>query len=271
MDAILDRVRRFYGAHPLHLLALLGCFALAGYAALHTATDRAWPWILAWFLGAVVGHDLVLFPLYALADRSLTSLLHAVRPPRRPAIRPLVPAVNYVRTPALGAGLTFLLFLPGIIRQGARTYHSATGLTQHPFLGRWLLLCAAMFGASAVVYAIRLGRAGARIRFALRPVRPVIGPGEQVVTLAFAAGGAAGAVASTHALYHPTGDQPPEWHRVGWDELADVAWHRQRRPCGHRPRRDQRRPAAAALGRSPRSRRGGPGTDRHHGACPHHG
>ncbi len=225
MDTILGRVRRFYGAHPLHLLALLGCFALAGYAALHTATDRAWPWMLAWFLGAVVGHDLVLFPLYALADRSLTSVLHAVRPRRRPAIRPLVPAVNYVRTPALGAGLTFLLFLPGIIRQGAGTYHSATGLTQQPFLGRWLLLCAAMFGASAVVYGIRLGRAGARIRLALRPVRPVIGPGEQVVTLAFASGGAAGAVASTHALYHPTGDQPTQWHRVGWDELADVAWH----------------------------------------------
>ena len=84
MDALLGRVRRFYGAHPLHLLVLLGCFALARDAALHTATDRDWPWILAWFLGAVVGHDLVLFPLYALADRSLTSLLHAVSR-RRPA------------------------------------------------------------------------------------------------------------------------------------------------------------------------------------------
>ena len=27
------RLLRWYGASPLHLLALLGCFALAGYAA----------------------------------------------------------------------------------------------------------------------------------------------------------------------------------------------------------------------------------------------
>jgi len=30
-----------------------------------------------------------------------------------------------------------------------------TGLDQGPFLGRWLLLAAAMAGASALVYAVR--------------------------------------------------------------------------------------------------------------------
>ena len=64
--------------------------------------------------------------------------------------------LNYVRVPALGAGLTLLMFLPGIIEQGAPTYAAATGQTQEPFLGRWLLLTAAMFTASAVLYAIRL-------------------------------------------------------------------------------------------------------------------
>lgn len=44
------------------------------------------------------------------------------------------------------------MFLPGIIEQGASTYLAATGQTQQPFLGRWLLLTAAMFGASAIVY-----------------------------------------------------------------------------------------------------------------------
>jgi hypothetical protein len=58
--------------------------------------------------------------------------------------------------PALGAALTLLVFLPGIIEQGAFTYTAATGLTQEPFLGRWLLLSAAMFGVSAVVYGVRL-------------------------------------------------------------------------------------------------------------------
>jgi hypothetical protein len=52
--------------------------------------------------------------------------------------------------------LTLLVFLPGIIEQGASTYQAATGQTQQPFLGRWLLLTAAMFAASAFAYTIRL-------------------------------------------------------------------------------------------------------------------
>jgi hypothetical protein len=58
--------------------------------------------------------------------------------------------------PALGAGLTLLVFLPGIIEQGAGTYLAATGQTQDPFLGRWLLLTAAMFTVSGGIYAIRV-------------------------------------------------------------------------------------------------------------------
>ena len=48
-----------------------------------------------------------------------------------------------------------LLFLPGIIEQGAPTYLAATGQTQEPFLGRWLLLTAALFATSAAVYTVR--------------------------------------------------------------------------------------------------------------------
>ena len=99
---------------------------------------------------AIIGHDLVLFPLYALADRLLTlPVEHRKRQPR-------VPAVNYVRLPALGSALTLLVFLPGIIEQGAPTYRAATGQTQDPFLGRWLLLTTAMFAISACAYAFRL-------------------------------------------------------------------------------------------------------------------
>jgi hypothetical protein len=72
--------------------------------------------------------------------------------PRRPA-RPST--VNYVRVPALGAALTFLLFLPGIIRQGDPVVRGQTGLDQSPFLGRWLLLVAAMIAVSALTYVIR--------------------------------------------------------------------------------------------------------------------
>ncbi|MGH3764475.1 MAG: hypothetical protein ACRDS0_03960 [Pseudonocardiaceae bacterium] len=158
MHTVLERIRAFYGAHPLHLLALLGCFALAGYAALQTSADPSWPTIGLWFLGAVVAHDLVLLPLYALADRSLSAGLRSLRPGsnRTP---PRVAAVNYLRVPILGAGLLFLLFFPGIIRQGHQTYLEATGLTQQPYLSRWLLLTAAMFAVSAIIYAGRLAYA----------------------------------------------------------------------------------------------------------------
>lgn len=146
----MQRWKDFYGANPLHLLGLLAVFALAGYAALRASESSQWPRMLLWFAGAVIAHDLVLFPLYALADRGLTTLL------RR---RLDVPLVNHMRVPLLGAGLTFLLFFPGIIEQGAGAYRAATGLTQEPFLGRWLLLVAAMFATSAIVYAVRLRQA----------------------------------------------------------------------------------------------------------------
>lgn len=156
--------RRFYGAHPLHLLSLAACFAVAWTAARHTeAFDPEWSRIVCWFLGAVVAHDLVLFPLYALADRSLAGALDVLRPGRA-ATPPTVPAVNYIRVPVLGTALTFGLFFPGIIRQGSSTYQAATGLTQQPFLDRWLWLTAAMFTASAVAYAARLAMAGPRRR-----------------------------------------------------------------------------------------------------------
>jgi hypothetical protein len=147
--------RRVYGSHPLHLLTLIAGFALLGYilATVKPTTlwnpNTWWQSIAVWFAAAIVAHDLVLFPIYALVDR----LLVAGRRDHRPASR--VPMLNFIRVPALGAGLTLLLFLPGIIEQGAPTYRAATGQTQELFLGRWLLLTAALFATSAVIYTIR--------------------------------------------------------------------------------------------------------------------
>lgn len=143
--------RAAYGANPLHLLALLGCFALTGYVAVLLAEVPTLPRMLLWFCGSIVAHDLLLFPLYALADRSLRG---ASRLRRR---RPRVPAVNHVRLPVLGSGLLLLLFLPGIVQQGAGTYLAATGQTQEPFLERWLLISGSFFLISALCYAMRAG------------------------------------------------------------------------------------------------------------------
>jgi hypothetical protein len=130
-------IRRGYGAHPLHAVAVLGCLALAGYAALGTVSNPAWGWMAVWFAASVIGHDLLLFPGYAAADRVLVGAFGA--------------GVNYVRIPLLGCALTFALFFPGIIRQGAPAYRAATGLDQEPYLARWLLLCAVMFAVSGLV------------------------------------------------------------------------------------------------------------------------
>jgi hypothetical protein len=101
---------------------------------------------------AVIGHDLVLFPLYALADRVLTTPGRTRRHDTGVGHLRRVPLINYVRMPTMAAGLMFLLFFPGIIEQGAVTYQNATGLTQAPFLNRWLLLTAAAYLISALWY-----------------------------------------------------------------------------------------------------------------------
>jgi hypothetical protein len=160
MGANTERARRLYGAHPLHLLTLVASFAIVGYVisllGVHSLwNDRVW-WqsIIVWFLGAIVLHDLVLFPFYALADRSLGAGWRSVTG-RAPQATPAVSPRNYLRIPVMASGLLFLLFFPGIIRQGSASYHRATGLTQQPFLGRWLLLTGAFFGVSAIAYAAR--------------------------------------------------------------------------------------------------------------------
>lgn len=135
---------RRVGAAPAQLAALVACLALGAYAAFFLLGDPALLRMLVWFAAAAVVHDLVIFPLYAGADRVLTAVLPG-------------PKVNYLRVPALGAGLALLMFWPGIVRQGEVTHLAATGLDQAPYLGRWLVLCVVLFGASAVVFGARVG------------------------------------------------------------------------------------------------------------------
>ncbi len=167
MRALLARFTACYGSNPLHLLGTIAALALAGYVVMLLGPQAIWNhkvwWqsIAVWFLAAVIAHDLVLFPLYALADRSVTAGLKAIRC-RRPVLSPRVSPLNYLRVPTLAAGLSLLLFFPGIIRQGAASYAAATGQTQQPFLERWLLLVGAVYGLSALAFAVRLAVAGRR-------------------------------------------------------------------------------------------------------------
>ncbi|MFJ6194705.1 hypothetical protein [Micromonospora sp. NPDC092111] len=143
--------RRRYGAAPWHLLLLLGCFAVVGWIALRLADAPAAGRMLLWFLGAVIAHDLVLFPVYASVDRALRAALPAGRTPS---------ALNHVRVPALASGLLLLVYLPGVLGLGDGTYTAASGLTPRPLLGRWLAVTGVLFAASALGYALRRLRAG---------------------------------------------------------------------------------------------------------------
>jgi hypothetical protein len=146
------RWSRAYGASGWHLALMLASLAVVAYVVATLGLTALWDpdvwWqsIVVWFVGAVVLHDLVLFPAYALADRLLTR--------GRSRSSAAVPLVNYVRVPTLAAGLTLLLFFPGILRRGGSTYANATGLDQDPFLLRWLLLAGAGYLLSALLYAV---------------------------------------------------------------------------------------------------------------------
>ena len=163
---MIGRVRRWYGAHPLHLLALLAAFALAGYAAGAVVAAGQWQVVALWFLVAIVGHDLLLFPLYSLADLSLRRLL-----PRRAGGSPAAPGraataqppvVNHLRVPAGFSVLLLLVWFPLILRLSSSNYHRASGLTAAPYLWRWLAVTGVMFLASAVSYALRLRHAAVK-------------------------------------------------------------------------------------------------------------
>lgn len=151
-------MRRIYGDSPLHLLAQLVAIALAGYAASRVLVEGGpWPALLTWFVGAALGHDLVLLPLYALADTAAQ-----FRPLRR--ARPLpavagVPWINHLRVPVGLSLLLLLVWWPLILSDAPGTFTAATGLTTSVYLGRWLGISGVFLLASAAVYAVRLRRA----------------------------------------------------------------------------------------------------------------
>jgi hypothetical protein len=147
-------LRRRYGASPLHLIGHLLALAIAVYAVgrvLHPRYSRGLNY-LVWLLAGAVVHDFVFAPALALADRLVRAL------PRR--------AVNHVRFPAVVSGAMLLVYWPLILVRADGNYVRATGRHVEGFATRWLLITAALFAASAIVYA---ARAAGRGRAARRP------------------------------------------------------------------------------------------------------
>lgn len=142
---------RWYGASPLHLLTLIASFALAGYAA-EKLLPRNTEAILVWFAGSVIGHDLLLMPLYSIADRSVIAVFGHRRSPHPPTVS----WVNYVRIPAVLSGLLLLIWFPLIFRLPTN-FPILTGLSLNPYLGHWLAVTGVLFLLSALTLAVRLG------------------------------------------------------------------------------------------------------------------
>lgn len=119
-----------------HILTLL----VAGWVAFQVADLQNAFTILLWFAGAIVLHDLVLYPAYTALDRAL----------QRAPINP-----NYVRVPAILSGLLFLVWFPLILEKAPGLYRSVTGVPPPDYLGRWLLITAVLFGGSLVIALLR--------------------------------------------------------------------------------------------------------------------
>jgi hypothetical protein len=147
-----ERFKRRYGASPLHLLAHVAEFAIAAYALIQLLDERRWVNFLAWFVGAALLQDLVLLPIY-------TALDHLVHARVRTASRhPRVPIVNHLRAPALISALLLLIYFPLILGPALPQYVSATGHHPAGYLRDWLLITAALFAGSALIYAVRVWR-----------------------------------------------------------------------------------------------------------------
>ncbi len=160
------RMREHYGAGPLHLIALVASFAIAGAAVLGWfERPRDVTTVLIWFAAAIVLHDLLLLPLYSLLDRVTVGRVarglerdHAPRPGR-------VNPTPYLRIPALLSLLLLAVFLPVILGQGTQSELNASGIAEQGYVARWLLACGVMFAISGAAYAVaaaRVSRSGAR-------------------------------------------------------------------------------------------------------------
>jgi hypothetical protein len=137
-----------YGASPVHLLAHLVLLPLVAWALLGMVDVTAAVNTVAWLVAAVILHDFVLLPAYATLDRI--------------ARRSLAGAINHVRVPAGISLLLALVYFPVISGHGAAVFHGVSGLRLEGYLQRWLLVTAALFALSALLYGARLLRGGSR-------------------------------------------------------------------------------------------------------------
>jgi hypothetical protein len=134
------------------LLVHAAAFAVAGYALSQILRGGSAVNFIAWFVGAVLLHDLVMLPLYSMLDRTIGR-----RRRSRPEWR--LRLTNHVRVPAAISGILLLVYFPPILGLTDRNYLAASGHHPEGYARNWLLITGALFAGSALVYAVRMIRA----------------------------------------------------------------------------------------------------------------
>ena len=123
---------RFWLAH----LVLLPLCAWALVEVFSVSSAKASVGVATWLIAAVVVHDFVILPLYSGADR-------------------VIRRNNYIRVPAALSVLMLVVFWGTIAGRGGGAYRSVSGRTYDGYATRWLLVTAALFAGSALLYLVR--------------------------------------------------------------------------------------------------------------------
>jgi hypothetical protein len=150
--------RRRYGASPLHLLAHLVGFAIAAFVLDRIFSGGDVKELLVWYLGFVIAHDLVFVPAYTGLDRLFRATI--ARSPRLTRTGP--PVINHVRAPVVISALLLIIYFPLISRRDDGWFFDLSGHYPTQFLRNWLLISAALFLGSGLIYAVRVAHARAR-------------------------------------------------------------------------------------------------------------
>jgi hypothetical protein len=143
-----------YGASRPHLAGHLLALAIAAFAVDRVFSDGDLRVLVIWYLGFAIAHDLVFVPFYAALDHVMRKVLTRLSSPPGMGIT----VINHVRAPFLISGLLLLTYAPLILGLSDGAYFSLTGHHLEHYLRNWLLITAALFLGSGLIYALRVAR-----------------------------------------------------------------------------------------------------------------
>jgi hypothetical protein len=129
---------RFWLAH----LVLLPLCAWGLVQVFSVSSPKAAVGVATWLVAAVVVHDLLVLPLYSSADRAALRIVGRAW-------------INYVRIPAALSLLLLVVFWGTVAGSGEAVYRTVSGRSYEGYVLRWLLVTAALFAGSGIIYLAR--------------------------------------------------------------------------------------------------------------------